>query len=234
MKIIRFLVLALISTVACGGLPAQTILPVVSEYLENADGSFQIRNDSLAPFTVILEPRSFTVNAKGDPMYRPLDPEITVQLSAKSFRVLPHRSYAVFYRARSRQLPAWFTIYANILGKPGAPGIQLVVRLPHTVYLLTKSSLSRSGISVSRGEFDPLAHTVRFSVENHAAEFDRAQSIELRSPSGKQTYPGFPIYPGQRRVVSIPWQSDLPPVLLSLTFSKFRWDSPFPSPASSP
>jgi len=210
--------------------PAQTVSPIISEYTNSADGSFQVRNDTIAPFAVVLEVRSFTVNDNGDPMYRPLDAGISVDLSAKSFRVAPHRSYTVFYRAHAFKLPAWFTIYANIQGRPASPGLQLLIRLPHTVYLLTSSSPVRADIVVSQGQVDPLQHKVRFVLENKSSQFDRVQAVELRSFVGKQAYGGFPCFPHQKRVILLDWNKDFPPSQVTLAFSKFRMDALFPSP----
>ncbi len=217
-------------------LPArgQTVSPVISEYVNSADGSFQVRNEGQTPITVILEVRSFTVDRNGNPVYRDLDRSINVQLSAKSFRVLPHRPYAVFYRAHADHLPAWFTIYANFQGRPSAPGLHLLIRLPHTVYLLTKSSLARSDVVVSQGQFDPAARKVTFLVENRSAQFDRAQSIELRSLSSRKSFPGFPSFPGQARLVTLDWDGPFPPNQVEIVFSKFKYQSLFPSLGSGP
>ena len=68
---------------------AQTVSPVIVEYREKASGSFQVYNDSFVPLAVILEPRSFSVDVQGRPTFRPLDPEIRVDLSETSFRVGP-------------------------------------------------------------------------------------------------------------------------------------------------
>jgi hypothetical protein len=213
---------------------AQTISPIISEYRQSADGSFQVRNETLAPFAVVLEVRSFTVNDDGDPLYRPLDSGVIVELSSKSFRVPPHRAFTVFYRAHSAKLPAWFTIYANIQGRPAAPGLQLLIRLPHTVYLLTKSAPSRSEIVLSSAQPDLAQHKVRFILQNNSSQFDRVQSVELRSPAGKQTYGGFPCFPHQKRIITLDWNKQADPAQLTLAFSKFKLDADFPRPASSP
>lgn len=215
----------------CFALPAahaQTVSPVISEYIDSAEGSFQVRNEGLVPLNVILEVRSFTVNSEGDPLYRPQDAGLKVDLSAKSFRVLPHRPYAVFYRAHADHLPAWFTIYVSMQsGKPSASGLNLIIRLPHTVYLLTRSSVSRSEVLVSQSRFDPLAHKVNFTVVNRSASFDRAQFIELKSASLKKSFPGFPSFPGQSRNITLDWDSPFPPNQVEIGFSRFKLQSPF-------
>jgi len=154
----------------------QTISPLVAEYLEKADGSFAIRNDTTLPFTLVLEARSFSVDENGDSVFRPLDSEISLQLSAKSFRVLPHRSYTVFYKASAPHVPAWFSLYASITGlRPVRPGIQLVLKLPHTVYLVGRTPVTYDAVVVSDARASRESKTVILSLENHSAQYTRVQ-----------------------------------------------------------
>src|ERR1700743_1166171 len=104
----------------------QTISPVISEYQGHADGSFQIRNDTLQPFTVVLKPMSFSVDSNGEPTYRPLDLDVHLDLSAKSFRVAPKRQYTVFYKASDLHTPTWFTIYASVITNAHVGAMNLV------------------------------------------------------------------------------------------------------------
>ncbi len=208
--------------------PAQTVMPIISEYTGQADGSFQVRNETLTPFAVVLEPRSFSVTLQGDPVYRSLDPDVTVTLSTKSFRVPPHRAYTVFYKARSQKLPAWFTIYSDIQAKPTSPGVQVVIRLPHTVYLLTKDEPRRSDVVVSQGVFSPATRQVTFTIENKSESFGRVETVELRSLAGRQSYGGFPCFPRQRRLVMLDWKNPIPPNSVEIAFPKFKFEVPFP------
>src|SRR6185437_16209743 len=96
---------------------AQTISPVIVEYQQKANGRFQVTNDSDVPLAVVLEPESFRVDSKGNPTFYPLDPAIHLDLSSSSFRLAPHQTYMVFYKATADRLPAWFTIYATVSGK---------------------------------------------------------------------------------------------------------------------
>ncbi len=204
---------------------SQTVSPVIVEYTQKAEGSFTVRNDSMAPFTVVLEPRSFSVTEDGDPAYRLLDPSISVSLSAKSFRVAPHRGYTVFYRAQSTQLPAWFTIYASIAPPTAAGAVHLVIELPHTVYLLSRIQLRADQVSFSRSEIASDGRRVEAALENHAAEFERVQEVELIGPSGKQTYAGFPFFPEQRRVLHLEWNGRGAAERIIVKFSKFKVES---------
>ncbi len=122
---------------------AQTISPVIVEYREKGRGSFQLRNEQLVPLDVVLEPRSFSVDLEGRPIFRPLDPEIHLRLSKMSFRLAPQQTYTIFYEATAEQLPTWLTIYATVT-TPGPTGpLKVALRLPHTVYLLSRRPLVR-------------------------------------------------------------------------------------------
>ena len=201
---------------------AQTISPVIVEYQEKARGSFQIRNDAFVPLTVVLEAKSFSVDAKGEPLYRSLDPEIRLELSAKSFRVGPQQTYTVFYRASAEVLPAWFTIYASITGPTAPNGIKLVLELPHTVYLLTRQPLDGGAIVFHRaGTGGPKAQ-VTLEVENRSQQFGRVREVEITSATARKTYPGFPFFPRQRRTLVFDWDQEGVPAKVVLKFNKFQ------------
>ncbi len=165
------------------------------------------------------------VTEDGDPAYRSLDPSISVSLSAKSFRVAPHRAYTVFYRAQSAQLPAWFTIYASIAPPTAVGAVHLVIELPHTVYLLSRTRLRADQVSVSRAEIASDGRHVEAGLENLAGEFERVQEVELVGPSGKQTYAGFPFFPEQRRMLHLEWNGRGAVEKIIVKFSKFKIES---------
>ena len=67
---------------------AQTVRPAVVEYVEQARGKFELVNETLFPLTVVVEPRGFHVEPKGDLIEEVLDTtRIQVKISAMSFRV---------------------------------------------------------------------------------------------------------------------------------------------------
>ena len=202
---------------------AQTVSPVIVEYRENASGSFQIYNDSFVPLAVMLEPRSFSVDSEGQPTFRPLDPEIRVSLSETSFRVGPQQTYTLFYRAQSTRLPAWFTIYASITGPQTPNGIKLVLELPHTVYLLTKQALPRDAVVLHRAELGQ--KQIEAEIENRGREFIRVQEVEVASAAGKKDFAGFPLFPGQRRILKLDWEESGEPQRITLRFEKFKVES---------
>ena len=206
---------------------AQTISPVIQEYQGKADGRFQIYNDQEVPLTVVLEPHSFAVDANGNPTFRKLDPEIHVQLSSTSFRLQPKQTYFVFYKASSETLPNWFCIYATVTGSTTTTGIKLAIQLPHTVYLLDKKTLERDQVAWVRAESSPAGNKRKIvaEVENHGSEFSRVREVEVTSVNGKQAYAGFPLFPGQRRLLELEWDGSTEPEHIQLSFDRFKMES---------
>ena len=213
----------------------QTISPVISEYQGHADGSFQIRNDTLQPFTVVLKPMSFSVDSNGEPTYRPLDADVHLDLSAKSFRVAPKRQYTVFYKASDAHTPTWFTIYASIISNAHAGSMNIVLDLPHTVYLLDRETPSVNDIVFRPAvEKDASSDKLSVVVENKSPEFTRVSEIEVSSATDKQTYPGFAFFPGQSRVLHLDWTKPDPPKNIELRFKKFNAVHALPPDGTSP
>jgi len=91
---------------------AQSIQPVIVEYIEKGEGKFELTNNTLTPMAVVLEPKSFNITPDGRGVYRPLDSGIHVELSTMSLRLEPKQTYYIFYKAKAEVLPAWFTVYA--------------------------------------------------------------------------------------------------------------------------
>jgi hypothetical protein len=213
----------------------QTISPVIAEYQGHADGSFQIRNDTLAPFTVVLKPMSFSVDSNGEPSYRPLDANVQLDLSAKSFRVAPKRQFTVFYKASGAHTPTWFTIYASIISNAHAGSMNIVLDLPHTVYLLDRETPSVNDIVFRpSADKDSASNKLSLVVENKSPEFTRVSEIEVSSATGKQTYPGFAFFPGQSRVLHLDWTKPDPPTNIELHFKKFSAVHALPPDGTSP
>jgi hypothetical protein len=207
---------------------------VIVEYREKGRGSFSITNDQFVPMSVVLEARSFSVDATGQPTYRALDPEIKVELSATSFRIGPQQSYSVTYKAESSRLPAWFTIYATITGPQASNGLKLVIELPHTVYLLTKKPLAREAVVVLREPAVSGGKQIEAEIENRGAEFSRVREVEVVSSTGKQQFAGFPLFPGQKRHLQIAWEQAGEPQILVLKFDHFKVESPIKASAKTP
>lgn len=207
--------------------PAQTISPVIQEYQSKADGRFQIYNDLEVPLTVVLEPHSFAVDSSGTATFRKLDPELHVQLSSTSFRLQPKQTYFVFYKASSETLPNWFCIYATITGSTTPTGLKLAIQLPHTVYLLDKKSLERDQVAWIRAESSPAGNKRKIvaEVENRGTQFSRVRDVEVTSANGKQSFAGFPLFPGQRRLIELEWDGSTEPEHIQLNFDRFKTES---------
>ena len=203
---------------------AQTISPVIQEYQQKADSRFQIYNDADVPLTVTLEPFSFTVDSNGSPAFRKLDSGINIQLSATSFRIQPRQTFYVFYKATAEALPAWFCIYATVTGPTAPNGLKLAFKLPHTVYLLDKKKLERDEIFWLRAEtiLDGDQRKIVAEIENQGSGFGRVRQVEISTASGTQTLPGFPVFPGQKRLISLDWKEPATPRSIVLNFERFR------------
>lgn len=213
---------------------AQTISPVIVEFREKARGSFSITNDAFVPVNVVLEPRSFSVDDKGEPVFRPLDKEVKIEFSATSFRIGPQQSYTVFYKAESLRLPCWFSVYATVTGATTPTGLQLVVELPHTVYLMTKQPLARESVVLLRADRKTPGQAIEAEVENRGSEFSRVRAVEVISDKGKQDFAGFPLFPGQKRKISLAWGEKGEPARLVLKFDKFTLEHPIRAVNTSP
>ncbi len=192
-----------------------------------ADGRFQIYNDGEVPLTVVLEPHSFSVDSNGNPTFRKLDPEIHVQLSSTSFRLQPKQTYFVFYKASSETLPNWFCVYATVTGSTTSTGIKLALQLPHTVYLLDKKPLDPDQIAWIRSESSTVGNKRQIvaEVENHSTEFSRVRDVQVTSANGKQSFAGFPLFPGQRRLIELDWDGTSEPQHIQLSFDRFKKES---------
>ena len=230
-RILKILVgLALLASAA----HAQTISPVIVEYREKAQGKFQLFNDSDFPLNVVLEPQSFTVNSKGVPTFHALDPSIHVRLSTMSFRLAPRQTYTVFYQASADSLPTWFVVYATVTGAVTQEGIKIALELPHTVYLLTKKPPTVDAVVWHRAEEANDKRQIEAEVENRGAEFSRVQEVEVTSTSGKKLYPGFPLFPGQRRSFQLEWDQPGEPQQIVLKFARFKSECPIRKVSSTP
>jgi hypothetical protein len=140
-------------SVMCSSLEiqAQSVSPPLAEYQEKARSSFQLRNPSIFPITVVLELRGFTISERGDVTDLPLDTSrIHVKLSEMSFRIPPRGTRTVFYEATGDSLPAWFNILSAMTGTKTESGLNVRILLPHVVYLNQRTRRSRRSSSIPR------------------------------------------------------------------------------------
>lgn len=218
----RGLCLALAMFTLAGPALAQTVRPVIVEYEgKRIRGKFDLLNDQLMPVNVILEARSFDVTEEGDPVFRSLDPSVTLKLSEMSFRLPAQQSRTIFFEARAESIPAWFTIYATFSGMPRRQGIEVEVELPHTVYMLPKEPLSAADVRVESAVWDSVARNVSVRLRNVGPRLGRVEEAEVRAKKERRQSGSFPLLPGATRRVLIPWDAPGAPSTYRLKFQRF-------------
>ena len=200
---------------------AQSVQPLIAEYVEHASGSFQVTNSSLVAMAVILEPKSFSINPDGTGVFRPLDKGIHLQLSTTSVRLEPRESATIFYKASADVAPAWMSVYSSFTRLVPTPGLNVKIMLPHTIYLYQKEGLSRDAIVVHSVEYDAVKHRIRCDLKNESAGAGRAESVEAKGDRASASDSGFPLLPFESRILSIAWDSPRPPKTLELEFARF-------------
>src|SRR5258708_7666280 len=202
----RLLASALCVFASSAATVAQTVRPLINELSNPAKGRVEYVNDSLTPLNVVLEAKSFTVSETGEITYRPLDADVHLKLSVTSFRIQPQQTYYVFYEASSPQSPSWFVIYAAFSGFAfrTAQGMNVRLKLPHTVYLLPKQQVEKREIKIDRAELSAADNKVVLEVENTGNNFSRVLQTQLMYAKKKQEAPGFPIFPHSKRILEVP------------------------------
>jgi hypothetical protein len=206
---------------------AQSVSPPIAEYQERAKSSFQLRNPSIFPITVVLEVRGFTISEAGEVQDVPLDTtRIRVKLSEMSFRIPPRGTRTVFYEASSDSLPAWFNILSAMSGARTESGLNVRILLPHVVYLNQKQSLRKADVTITAFEFDSVAKKARVQLENSSPNLGRVYQLTVANGhSASQPGGGFPLLPLRRRWAEVEWTASTPPDRLTLRFSRFTLDT---------
>jgi hypothetical protein len=206
---------------------AQSVSPPIAEYPQRAKSSFQLRNASLFPITVVLEVRGFTVTETGEVIDLPLDTSrVHVKLSEMSFRIPPRGARTVFYEAWSDSLPTWFNILSAMSGAKTENGLSVRILLPHVVYLNQKEALQKQDLAVREFQFDRAARKARVQLENRGPNLGRVNQVTIADGHGtNQPAGGFPLLPRKRRWVEVDWNSDTPPSRLVLRLARFTLDT---------
>ncbi len=195
----------------------QTVSPVIVEYKGKAEGKIALTNNTLAPAAVVLEPRSFSVAADGNGVYRPLDPGIHVELSSMSFRIDPGQTYYVFYKAKADKLPAWFTIYSTFSAVKHTSGLDVRILLPHTVYIYPKKPQSKEDVvDVKQAAYFSKAGKIVCDFANSGPDLERVEEMRISSASKTITAAGFPLLPGGKRHLEVDWKETEPPHMVVL------------------
>lgn len=201
---------------------AQTVQPVISEYPMKADGKFALTNGTLTPMVVVLEPKSFSITPDGQGVFRALDRNIHVELSAMSARLEPGQTYYIFYKARADELPAWFTVYSTFSSAQNHSGLDVRIMLPHTVYLYQKKPLNKEEINIRGATWQSATKTIVCDVENHGTSLVRVQEVRITGPHASESSAGFPLLPLGRRHLELSWDEKQPPDTLQLRFERFN------------
>lgn len=208
------------------GALAQTVQPVIVEYKERAEGKFAVTNNTLAPMVVVVEPRSFSITPEGKGVFRKLDPEIHVELSATSARLEPQQTRYFFYKARADRLPAWFTVYATFSSARHTSGLDVRFMLPHTVYLYQKKPLMEDAVEVKQAAYLRKSQKVVCEVVNEGAALGRVQEVTAIGGRASSAAAGFPLLPGSTRRLEIDWKEKEPPTAIALRFERFTLRRP--------
>lgn len=195
---------------------AQTVSPVIVEYKVKAEGRFALTNNTLTPMAVVLEPRSFSITPDGNGVYRPLDPEIHLELSSMSFRIDPGQTYYVFYRAKADKLPAWFTIYSTFSSVQHSSGLDVRILLPHTVYIYPKKQQTKNVVEVKQATYIAMSSKIVCDLENNTSDLERVQELRVAAGNKSAIAAGFPLLPGARRHVEVAWKESEPPRTIEL------------------
>ncbi|MCI0433476.1 MAG: hypothetical protein L0271_07490 [Gemmatimonadetes bacterium] len=212
--------LGLVAVLWTATVSAQSVSPLVMEYDQQASGRFELVNTTLFPLNVVLEPRSFDIDADGTMHYRLLDEGIDLELSAMSFRIPPGQSRFVFYRASANRLPRWFTVYAHFTGLPRHGGVDIQIELPHTVFLYGANARAAQPELVAAQIQETGGITIQ--VRNPGTRLNRVTGAEVQGPAGRVSLDGFPLLPGQTRTLRIESTAGPPPELVILRGDGFR------------
>jgi hypothetical protein len=180
-----------------------------------------VTNSTLTPSIVVFEPKSFSIDLDGTGEFRPLNPEIHLELSATSLRLEPHQSARVFYKASADNVPAWLCIYASFSSVKKVEGVNLRILLPHTIYLYQKAPLGIHNIEVESVRYDVATHRVLCELTNTSTMAGRAQSVEVTGRHSSASAGGFPLLPHQKRILSVEWTAAQPPQSIDIEFEHF-------------
>ena len=218
MRALRLAVAAWTAAAAPGA--AQSVSPLIAEYDRPTNGWFEIQNPGLFPVTVVVEARGFDLARDGVPTFGALPADVQVRFSETSFQVAPQGRHTVFYEVQAPRPPAWFTIYSTLTGPRPASGVQLRVQLPHTVYVYG-TPLGEADVVFEAVRPEPAEGVVRIDLYNPTERLGRVALLRLEGPDGDAEHAGFPLLPGRRRTLTVPWAHAAPPERVVLELNGF-------------
>jgi len=133
MKSFLFAVAVLIASSA----QCQSITPVIQIGSHHkANISFDVANNMLTPAVLTLEPASMTPTAKG-PTYRPLDPDVHVELSELSAK-LGAKQHHTFRAKISCARDCVVAIWVTFMPPKQENGAQVAIHFPETAYICSE------------------------------------------------------------------------------------------------
>lgn len=211
--------------VAAGVAGAQTIRPLSAEFRDQASGKVELVNESDRPVMVTVQPRGFVVNERGEMIDRPLPSSIHVRLSAMSVQIPPRQSRFVFYEVTADAAPAWLVLYASFSAPitRGNSTLNAQIELPHMIYVLPRTQLAASAMSMRLIRQDGPERKLAVEIENRSADFGRVVQLDVKGDRGTNRVGGFAMFPHSRRLVDVPW-TDAPAVAVSLRTAGFTLD----------
>jgi hypothetical protein len=237
---------ALSRVTACSALVAATVLPTrlasqevgppVAEYRGRGVGTFEVRNNRLAPMTVVIEPFGFVQDSLGAISYVPFDAtRIKLRLSTMSLRLQARSAMVVSYEASADTLPAWFVITSTFHGTH-RQGVNYNFQFPHVVYLHQKASVRTEDVRISDLSVDGTEKQARFRIANASRWMTRCGQGTLSVGGARSSIPAFPLFPQFARWVTVPWLHAEPPtkVRLSCTGVDVVFDRTTTATAASP
>ena len=215
--------------------PAQTISPVIVEYPEKADGRFQIYNDGDLPLMVVVEPHSFSVDSTGKSNISPARSRSARRTLLHQFPRGTQANLLRFLQGHDGNVSELVLHLRDSNRRDHLDGLEACLAIAaHRVYLLGRKSLEESKISWNKAEISVKGdrRQITAEIENHGTEYGRVQEVDVLSGSGsgKQTFPGFPLFPGQKRDIELDWDQPGTPSQIVLKFPKFKMESELKEP----
>jgi hypothetical protein len=127
--------------ILASGVLAQTVSPITVEAGKGrAKAFFTARNDSIAETQVVtVVANSFTMGVDGHPVFRSLDPGVTVELNATSAKLGPNQQHIFDYNVRCEQQCA-VAFLVTFSGRHISEGLQLAIHLATGVYVCEDSA----------------------------------------------------------------------------------------------
>lgn len=151
--IVAFVLLILCAVAISGN--AQTVSPLVVECSLKCRGQFTVDNHTLVPFTVLIDPQTFTLKENVQdptPVYKALDLNVVgVKVSDIAARIPPKGRHTFVYNLTCAKEPCLVTFWSGMIVGHTTQGVAVKVNLAHTVYMCTKQKGCRAQVFKQAG-----------------------------------------------------------------------------------